>query len=87
MSSPVNLKTFPQLGAFSDEISSGNVAGGIGGLWIGGNEPLNYFFNFGRRTSKKSGRRSSKRKSHKASKKASRKSRKSKSRTSRTRRH
>jgi hypothetical protein len=47
----MDLKTFPQLGAFSNELSSNNVAGGIGGSWPM-NLPLNYWWNFG--SSKKS---------------------------------
>jgi hypothetical protein len=52
MSAPVydsiNMKTFPNLGAFPGEVGSGNSPGGIGGTWPM-QLPLAYWWNFGRR--------------------------------------
>lgn len=53
----VNLKTFPQLGAYSGEVGSGLSPGGIGGPWFF-NYPLNYWWNFGSKRSKRKSKRS-----------------------------
>jgi len=49
----MNAKTFPNLGAFPGEVGSGNSPGGIGGSWPQ-NLPLNYWWNYGKKSKKKS---------------------------------
>jgi len=53
--SNVNLKTFPQLGAFPNEVGSSNSIGGINNsaMWPM-NLPLNYWFNYGFKRSSRS---------------------------------
>jgi hypothetical protein len=61
-----NLKIFPHLGAFPGEVGSGNSPGGIGGSWPM-NLPLNYWWNFGTRKTRKTSRTRKTRKVSKAS--------------------
>lgn len=48
----VNLQAFPQLGAFPNEVGAAVVPGGIGGPWPM-NLPLNYWWNYGKRSHKR----------------------------------
>jgi len=56
----VNLKIFPQLGSFPNEVGRSNSVGGIGDVWHQ-NLPLNYFYNFSKKKSRKRSRKSKKR--------------------------
>jgi hypothetical protein len=66
----VNLQTFPQLGAFPDEVGSGLDPGGINNsAMFPMNLPLNYWWNFSkRRQSRKQRRRQSRKRSRRSRK-------------------
>lgn len=75
----VDLKIFPHLGAFPNELSSNNTVGGVGGSWPM-NMPLNYWWNFGSRSTKRKSKKSIKnyrKKTSKRGRKSNRRRRKS----------